>query len=244
MKKLIALFAFIYIQVVPVVHANAQEKNKDVMVKRIFSVLKNKDEAGFVKLFPDAATTKIIFAELFKMDSTNGGNPDSATGKMESIESYLNEISDSSLQKEYREDFRRVIERGTVLGINWAGSELESYTMDSVLISDGGLTAPKLSGKIYFKSAGRDYFILYDAVIFVSNRGWYGVTIKRTGEKGKETEAEETYPFYIPVEDTAVMADAPRATIIEEKPANTTPKTPGKTQPAKTKSQSPAKKPD
>jgi hypothetical protein len=42
-----------------VVHSLAS--NRDEMIKKIFATLKNKDEDGFIKLFPDAATLKDLF---------------------------------------------------------------------------------------------------------------------------------------------------------------------------------------
>lgn len=163
--------------------ANAQEKNKDVMIKHIFSLLKAGDEEGFVRLFPDAAVTKTFLRSMFEKDT-------SKEATVEMLNEFLEKLTDEELQKGYREEFQKTILEAANNDIDLAKAIFVSYTADSAIKEDETLKAPMLSGKIYFTSGDTDYFMAYRDIIWFENKGWYGVSINRIDKKSRENEPE------------------------------------------------------
>jgi hypothetical protein len=218
----------------------SQEKNKEVMIKKIFTVLQQKDEAGFVKLFPDAVIMKELIIKQIGQDTAG------ITG--DEYNTMLAELSDSSLQKEFGEMFREIIEQGENKGVEWAKTNFESYLVDS-LMDEESKTA-MLYGKIYFNVNKTEYFLKFEEIIWFENLGWYGVSIDRIDEKSKENDPEEM--AWNAVDSTMMMDSA--AAIIDT--AMATPETapdvkplknskePVKNKTVKPKNQSPANKPE
>lgn len=203
----------------------SQFKTKEEAIHRIFTVLQQKDEAGFVKLFPDHATMVKFVEKLYKSDTT--GNPDIA----EVMNAFLNEMTDSSLQAEFRRDFQSAIKKGELKGIDWGKTRFVSFTSDSTYDPDAG--AAKLEGKIYFNIEAKEFFIAYDEVIWFDKAGWYGVSIRRVDEKSKENDSDDD-PFLIEEMDSTVMADTAVVMIDSvEAPARNTPAPPVKKAPVK-----------
>lgn len=162
--------------VISLAPAYSQVREKNAMVKKVFTVLKTKDEKGFVKLFPDAATTKKYILQMMGGDSSLG-----------MLKEMMAEITDSSLQEEYGTDFQQIISRGEKKGVEWSSATLVKYTLDSSISEEG---MPMLNGKIYFNSKGKAYFLSYNDIIKFGDEGWYGVNIERVDLKSKENEPE------------------------------------------------------
>lgn len=219
--------------------ANSQEKDKETMVKKVFSVLKNKDEEAYVKLFPNAETMKALIRRLIQADTA--GNIE------DMMKSYFDEITDSSLQTQFGEDFRKNIKKAEQKGLDWSRTSFVSYKADSTLTEEDGIKISKLAGKIYFKDESKEYFLSFNEIIWFENEGWYGVDIVRIDEKSKENET--SMDIWEEYEDsTSMMAvDSIRLTIdsiataVEKKPVQN-PKQPVKNKPAKSKTQTPARK--
>jgi len=216
--------------------AGAQVKDKDAMVKKIFTVLRQKDKEGFVGLFPDAATCKKFMLKVL-------GDLDK-----EELDELINSMTDSSLQSDFRETFSKIIKQGEERGIDWSQTKLISFLADSTLERESKM--PKLNGKIYFNSGQKEYFMIYDEVIWFEGLGWYGVDIGRIDEKSKENEPDEFIrnldvdTAMMLVDTTVIMMDTTRQVIIEEK-KEVKPKTPKeKNKPVKSKSQTSARKPE
>lgn len=217
--------------------SDAQIKDKDAMVKKIFTVLQQKDKEGFVRLFPDAATSKIFLVKILGEESSA------------ERDELLASLTDSSMQSEFRETFSQVIKQGEERGIDWAQTKLISYLADSS--TEEHTKMPKLNGKIYFNAGKKEYFMVYDEVIWFEGLGWYGVDIGRIDEKSKEYKPDESVrsldvdsAMLMMTDTTMMMPDTARKVIIEEK-QEVKPKTPKeKNKPVKSKSQTAALKPD
>src|SRR5258706_29681 len=116
-------------------------------------------------------------------------------------------------------------------------------------VSDEDTKMPKLNGKIYFNSGKKDYFMIYDEVIWFEDLGWYGVDIGKIDEKSKENEPEEVDRSAD--EDSAMMMldtiiarpDTAMKAIKTKSVEKTIPVKPG-SKPVKIKSQMPANKPE
>ena len=231
----------------------SQAANKDEMVKKVFATLKNKDEEGYVKLFPDAETMKTFLKGMFSADTSDKGKE-----MMAMMNQIMQDVTDSGMQAKFRKDFKRYIKKGEEKGIDWAGANLQSYSVDSVLDKDEEMRVSELNGKIYFNSPGKEFFLQFEEIIWIPNKGWYGVDIKRIDVKSKENEAddfslEDDYMNNAPMtwDSTSVAMDSIAVAtpkILESPP---TPKKPQlkkvtKPQPVKpkTKTQTPAKKPE
>lgn len=226
------------------VSAYSQTTNKDEMVKKIFTVLKNKDEDGFVKLFPDGNTMRSFVKKLF------GGEGDTSAAFMEM---FMEKISDEKLDKEYRKEFKDFIEKGEEKGVEWTKATLVSFTADSIMQEEDEMKMGKLTGKIYFNVDKKEYFLAYTEVIWFDQKGWYGVDIERIDEKSKESQMEISELLQLDstvsvelvdveaVRDSAAIPPPPPPA--PKKPA-TKSKQPVKKTPVKEKTTTPAKKPD
>ena len=215
--------------------AYSQVKDKDSMVRKIFSVIQQKDRKGFVKLFPDAATL-IKAAEVFF-----------AGKKKEELDEILPMLTDSSLQMKFGEMFSEIMDKGMEKGFDWSQTSLVSFLTDTSFNKETKM--PVMKGKIYFNTDKKEYFMIYDEIIWFENLGWYGVNIDRIDEKSKENDPEEMK--WSPGEDSVMMtvdtAIAMPDTAIKVKVVKPIKKTnPVKPagKPVKVKSQTPAKKPE
>ena len=223
-----------------------QEKNKEVMIKKIFAVLAEKDEEGFVNLFPDAKTIKAYMLRALTADTANA---DEANALLAAVE-------DSSMQQEFREDFYKYILMGVDNGVDWLKAKFVSYTADSILIEEDGMKTPMLKGKIYFDVDTMKYFLAYDEVIWFDNKGWYGVSIDWVNLIAKENE-RDAYDWDGKIVDStlqvmdsvvaATIADSTMTAITDETPApkkKIDKQKPEKNKSFKKKSENPARKPE
>lgn len=218
--------------------ASGQEKDKDVMIKRIFAVLKNGDEDGYVKLFPDAAVTKEFILGMFKKDT-------SKEASAEMLNAFFEKLTDEELEQAYRREFKRTIKLASSNGIDLSKSTLVSYSADSATKEDESLKASMLSGKIYFTVGDSACFMSYRDIIWFENKGWYGIHIYRIDRKSLENEPdpilEEEYidSVNIATVDTMVAEPPPPPPPPKKvKPASAPVK------PVKGKSTTAARKPD
>ncbi|MCX6317478.1 MAG: hypothetical protein NTW29_09325 [Bacteroidetes bacterium] len=212
--------------------SQAQVQNKDSMVHRIFSLFKNKDEEGFVKLFPDAQATRNFVRSVFSRDSDK-------VIMLPMLETMLEKITDEQLQKTSRTTYQSAIAEAEGYGVNWNLATVQSYTADSVFADDELMPVSMLSGKIYFTSDTAQFVLLYSKVIWFENKGWYGAGIDLIAPKHREYEMEVLKENIISV-DTAVMIE-PSAP--PQKPAPTKPGTKQAPSKTTTKSTTPARKP-
>ena len=233
MKKMksILLLALTMLQL----FAYSQVSSKDEIVKRIFELLKNKDEEGFVKLYPDAATIKQLVWQLMakKLESDSSGKI------KKELENSLEQITDSLLAAKIRQEFKGYIGKGEKVGIDWGKTVFVSYTADSIFENADDFAISKLSGKIYFNYNSKEYFLGYGDIIRLE-KGWYGGQIERVGEKSRENEPGDDDKIQMGI-DSVQIVDSIADSI--EPPPPPKPKQPVKKQPVKRNTQSPAKKP-
>ena len=224
----------------------SQEKNKEVMIKKIFAVLAEGDEQGFVYLFPDAAILKDFMITTLSKDSATKYNTE--------LMAFLSTMDDSTMQIDIRESFNKYILLGENHGVDWSKAAFVSYTADSIMTEENGMKTPMLEGKIYFDVGDVNYFLAYNQVIWFENKGWYGVSIDRIDLKSRENE-EIGYDWDGKPIDTTLMvmdsvvavttvADTNMTVITAEKPPlkNKTNKQPVKSKSTKTKLQTPIRK--
>ncbi len=224
-----------------------QEKNKEAAVKKIFSVLAEKDEDGFVNLFPDAATIKTFMLKAL--------NKEGDTKDAEEIKTFVAALEDSTMQIDLREDYFKYIHMGEDIGVDWSRATFNSFTADSVQVEQSGIKTFMLKGKIYFAVDTAKYFLAYDEVIWFDNIGWYGVSIDRVDVRSKDNN-EDGYVWDGRVVDSTLMimdsvvaatiADSAMTVIADTMPAgkNKGNKKPEKNKSTKNKLQTPARKPE
>lgn len=100
------------------------------------------------------------------------------------------EISDSSLYKQFSQEYEKAMEQGSSANVNWKEAIFTSYKADTVDANE--LKGRQLRGKIYFTSTGTDYFLSFDEVLWPDDDpGWYGIAIRTVNEKSLE--AADTY---------------------------------------------------
>lgn len=177
-------FVFILMLAISTVNSRAQVGSKEIMVQKIFSVFHDKDESGYIRLFPDAEGTRYFLMEILKrqsgVDTTNAA-----------FTEIFNQITDSSLKEEYLSDFNRYLKKGEKNGVDWGKTVFVSYSADSVMSANAEFPFPELSGKIYFKSGGVDYFMSFKEVLWFKDKGWYGMDITRVDKKENEAKVPD-----------------------------------------------------
>lgn len=160
----------------------SQTANREEMIRRVFSVFQQKDEAGFVGLFPDAATLRAYMSNLANLDTSASSKAATAA--------FVSSITDSALQSDFRADFKRFINMGESKGLDWTRIEFTSFQADS--IPDKGREKPSassLEGKIFFRFQNTPWFLSFRDIIWFEGRGWYGVEITRVDQLSQENPA-------------------------------------------------------
>jgi hypothetical protein len=171
--------------------SNAQETNKEVVVKKIFEAVKNKDEKAFLHLFPTPQGTRDFIRDIVMKSAPAD---DSAKARL-MADSLLFGMTDSMINSEMKRDFSRYIKKGEAKSIDWSKAVLVSFTADSVMTNETEMITAALSGKIYFNVGATEYYMSYDQVLWFAGKGWYGVNIKRIDEKAKESDEEDADDF-------------------------------------------------
>ena len=215
----------------------SQISNKDEMVKRIFAVFKNKDEKGFINLFPNAVTIKEFIQALIKADTS--------VKLGDVLKTSLDGITDSSLQVELRKDFKKYNKKAEVKGVDWSRSVYMGYKADSTFESKEGIKVSKLTGTIYFNMDNKEYFFKFGNTIWFENKGWYDVEITRVDEKSNENNQDKDLTALMSMIDSVHTADSMEAAIEYKRVQKTIQKQPVKNKPAvKDKTVTPARKPE
>lgn len=169
------------------IHSQAQETNKDVMVKKVFEALTRKDQQAFFQLFPSPQKTRELIRDIV-MKSAPASESVKASHMADSL---LTGMTDSMINAEMKRDFQRYIKKGETKSVDWSKAVLVSYTADSVEANETEMIKAVMSGKIYFNVGAKEYYMSYNQVIWFAGSGWYGVNIKRIDEKSKETDEED-----------------------------------------------------
>lgn len=187
----------------------AQVKNADTMVHRIFAALKAKDQKAFVQLYPNAEQfsrfIRNIMEQTMKSDEikklmeadekTKGLNLDSL------IEAQVAVVSSPGamrkMQEEFEQTFQQIIEKGEKKGVKWTEATLTGYTLDTVdMEATGAPFQPKgikeAKGVIDFTVGNAPYQLAFNKMMYIeSEGGWFGADFTQVARKGESLQPDE-----------------------------------------------------
>lgn len=182
MKKLpiLVLFAFF------VSSSYAQVRDTETMMREIFESIKTQDEKRFIGLFPSASEFKAILVKMM-LDDPGSANLDSM--QRGSVQQMLDEITDSTLAKEFVNEYRKAMRLREASSVDWSSANFVSFRGDTSS-ADNISNAKAFSGHIYFNTTYKQYFISFSDVIWwPDHNAWYGVNIRAIKESsGSENE--------------------------------------------------------
>jgi hypothetical protein len=234
MKKIVIAFVFC---ISFCIFTNGQMKDADAVIKELFEILKTKDSARYVKLFPDYEGMKRLTAELFDSSSRKS--------EMDSFFLFFTEkIYKEGVIGKNSEKFDDFLKKGEGKEIIWNNIVLKGYTIDSSLDDDSEADFKTMDGKIDLLSGNREYTVKFKEAIWSVNDGrWYGAEFKSVFEKGKEREDDYTLST---ADSITVSIDSIRMSEIDttyiSPPADYSPGRPPKTPVKKAPSKKPAAK--
>jgi hypothetical protein len=235
--------------------ADAQVSNIDTMIHKLFTTLKQKDEASFVALYPNgtqmANLVKGMLETVFKSEEMQKMLAMDEKSKNMNIDSLVNaQVSQmnkpetqAEMKKAFAKNFQDIIEKGEKKGVNWSQAQLVSYTLDSTSdASDeemkmfAGAGVKNLRGVISFNSGGTDYEMNFDKILRIPTEGgWFGGELKQVIKKG------ESFTVIEGVNNEFTAADTTVATVSTPETATKT-KTKTDGNKTKTKTKTPANK--
>lgn len=251
LKCLVALFAICFFCTT----VQAQVRNADTMVNKLFTALKNKDEASFLALYPTGKQmgnlVKGMLETMFKSPEMQQMMAMDEKSKNMNIDSLVDvQVSQmnkpetqAEMQKGFARNFKEIIEKGEKKGVNWNQAQLTSYSLDSTSEMEGeemkmfgGSGIKNLKGVIDFRSAGTDYQMNFDKILLIpSENGWFGGEFKQVIKKGESFVQE-------PSGDEEDKAETPKAdTKSKTKTEGDKTKTKAKTPATKTKTKTKTK---
>ena len=231
---------------------SAQVRSQDSMIHKIFATLKAKDEKAFIALYPNSAqfskmmrTMMGVMLNSEQMQQMMAADEKSKNLNIDSlIDAEVAKLSKpeafAEMEKSFARSFNKIIEKGESKGVNWNEATLVTYTIDTTAQLDEELELLKstgfkaMKGVIDFKSAGTDYQMSFDKVMFLPDEGgWFGGEFPALAKKGESLEPDDD-PADSGIDSVAV--ETPKA---QEKVKSKT-KTP--TSKTKTKTKTPARK--
>ena len=172
MKKIVFIFFPLYFFIQP---ANAQVKDTDTYIQQLFTALQQQDEKKFIDLYPNSTQLKSILISLMKKQSG------SDTSSLALGRAMLNEITDSSLYKDYIKEFREAMDSARIAGVDWSDAKFSFSQADTSKAED--TDGMMLRGVIYFTSRQKDYFISFYEVLWPKILGgWVGASIRNIGK--------------------------------------------------------------
>ena len=211
MKKLKCLIAFTALLFASTT-VQSQVRNADTIVHKLFAALKNKDEATFLALYPTGKQmgnlVKGMLETMFKSEEMKQMMAMDEKSKNMNIDSLVDvQVSQmnkpetqAEMQKGFSKNFSDIIEKGEKKGVNWSQAQITTYTLDSISGVDdedmkmfGGSGIKNLKGVIDFRSAGTDYQMNFDKILFIpSETGWFGGEFKEVIKKGESFAQEKS----------------------------------------------------
>lgn len=215
---------------------HAQTRETDVFLKKVFTVLKTQDEKAFVQLYPDKEKFKKILLSMMKAQS--GDDTASIARGM----AMIGEITDSTLYRDFSAQYKSTMEKSRAKNLDWSNAVMSSYVADT--LNSDEITGKQLKGKIFFKSGPKDYFLVFNEVIWPRDEaGWYGISIRKIGEVGKDSEDEISADQSMDASDSAtVMMDSVAVATVDTVVLGSRPAKDLKAAPKNNKTKSPANK--
>ena len=226
--------------------AQAQVRNADTMIHRIFATLKAKDQQGFVALYPNAEQfgrfIRNIMEQTMKSEQVKSLLAMDEKTKNLNIDSLMEaEIANETkpekfaeTQRKFAKTFQQIIEKGEKKGVNWSGAKLVSYTIDSTDLGNKegmpfqlpGLKEAK--GVIDFTVGDSAYQLAYNKMMFIeSEGGWFGADFSQLARKGESLEPD-AMPLPKEAQDAMDEATAPVKPGVKKPAAKTGTKSPAR----------------
>jgi hypothetical protein len=181
--------------------AQAQEKDPDVLIQKLWTSVKNSDQDAYLRLFPGYEKTKTLLKSYY------GNMKDSAAKKM--FEKYLSELTEEKFQDEMmsrvKEQFSsfQVETRNKSIDLNAMRFDSSAY---EILNTDEmtGVEIRTLKGTIYLKNDTTTYELAFSGSLWSeSEQGWYGAILDRIGKKGENEDMGSVMPEEETVRDSS-----------------------------------------
>lgn len=162
------------------VKVQAQIKDKDTLVQRIFTAVRNNDEQAYLKLFPSFNQLQAIFNHM--LDNMK----DSSMQKVlrQQFQQLKEEEYNRKLMEELKISFQQLMQKGREKGINWVdltyvGSSTKEEDVDE-------LVGRQFSGIIQLKDARQEYDLHFSDVIWSEPaKAWFGAMLNGITLKGE-----------------------------------------------------------
>jgi hypothetical protein len=200
MKKILVSSLFIVASLCST-HARAQEKDADLMIQKIWTVVKNGDEQGYVKLFPDYQQTMTFFRGMAK-----NINDSAAGAKLEQyISNFTEKVYQDELVSSVTKDFSQFLVSTRKKGIDLNALSFDHSVYEIVKEGQLGINTKTLQGTIFLKNDTAEYELSFSQSIWLeANEGWYGAMLGRIKKKGEQDHITEVMPTEEIVNDTLV----------------------------------------
>ena len=229
----------------------AQVSNADSMIYKVFATLQAKDEKAFIALYPNATQfskmMRTMMEQMMNSEQMKQMMAADEKSKNMNIDSLINAEVDKitkpevfgEMKKSFAQSFQKTIEKGEAKGVNWSNAKLTSFTKDTTASMDNEMDILKnagfktMKGVIDFNSAGTDYQVSFDKVVYLpAEGGWFGGEFPQLAKKGESLQPDP--------KDESMMAMDSAA--VPEKKVKTKSKTKTPTSKTKTKTKTPARK--
>ena len=184
------------------VTAQTRVTDKDVFIKRLFTVISNKDTAAFLKLFPDFNGFKRVTSEY--INSMNKEDREGLTKILDTITAFSYQ---ETLLKELPSELTEIYEKGKRLKVNWSSSVMTGWEEKKPAAHDpDALKIKMIKGNIYFTSNAKEYSLGFSDIIWSkTDQCWYGASLHSLNEKGKNDEFEDDVKVF---NDTTITVDS------------------------------------
>lgn len=201
----------------------AQVQSPDTMVHSIFATLKAKDEAAFVKLYPNSAQfsrfMRTLMEQAFKSEQMQQIMALDEKAKNLNVDSLINAqaaaFSDpkeiEKLAAAFGGEFQKIIKKGESKGVKWSEAKLTSYTIDTASrATDDPLKPKEMRGIIDFTVGDSAYQLAYEKVMYIPGEGgWFGAEFSQLARKGESLAPDVEKVLADPTnfgDDTATVA--------------------------------------
>lgn len=162
--------------------AEAQEKNLDTMLHKIFRSIKYKDTTSFASLFPNREQMRLLIKEAYgdKYEKEAADSLLEKDFKLDSEENFSKMAKEKFLQP--FQDFIKEMEENQ--NINLSVLSLVGYTIDTL-----SKDYPKsVKGNLNVSFEGKEYTIKFIDIIWSDHdNGWYGVELRNIISKEELT---------------------------------------------------------
>lgn len=185
----------------------AQVRDADSMIQKVFASLQAKDQKAFVALYPSGQQfsrfMRNIMEQTLKSDEmkkmmeadekSKGMNVDSLIESQVALLSTPESMA--KMQQEFGNVFQRIIEKGEKKGVKWNAAKLTSYTMDTSAVEGDAPFQPaglkEAKGVIDFTVGNDAYQLAYAKMMYLqSEGGWFGADFPQLARKGESLEPD------------------------------------------------------